>query len=333
MKKLLAVLLVLAMVLPLCIVSNAADSNVEIKPFYLSNSQDEFDNIIPKIHFWSDDTEKYVTEDSLVVSAVGLSAKTPKEIAQKLKPVFDEYPEGTRFIRFSSFRAALMTLKEDMIYMEKGVAVVNAWVEEFAKEYAAIGGKLDGFSVDFEYVDAGVYYLTKQALTDPYVYMKIVENPNYKTKIRPQLEERGFKFWPNVTDETPELYSINEKSGAEYAQSRAIWGTVLRNHYNQYVTEAVYEPLVKYFPDVLVYDYQARNVNAWDKNPNGSITGGNLSTAGNMSYYNAYGYAPSTDFFKEEGKKLYTKIASYNHVEWEDSAFKRTLWDSILSKN
>ena len=115
MKKLLAVLLVLTMVLPLCLVTNAADSNVEIKPFYLSNAQDEFDNIIPKIHFWSDDTEKYVTEDSLIVSAVGLSAKTPEEIAAKLKPIFDEYPEGTRFISFSSFRAALMNLKEDMI--------------------------------------------------------------------------------------------------------------------------------------------------------------------------------------------------------------------------
>ena len=336
MKKLLAILLVLTMVLPLCVVTNAADANVEIRPFYMSNAQNEFDNIIPKVHFWSDDNEKYVTEDGLIVSAVGLSAKTPKEIAAKLKPVFDQYPEGYRWIRFSSFRAALLTLMEDEIYMEKGAKVVEEWVTEFAKEYAAIGGKLDGFSVDFEYVEAGCYYLTKKALTDPYVFLKIQENPNYETKIRPALEERGFKFWHNITDETPELYSINEKSGTDYAQSRAIWGVVLRNHYNQYVTEAVYEPLKAYFPDITVYDYQSRNTWSWEKTPNNNgnaTSGGNYIVAGNMNYYNGYGYSPSTDFFKEEGQKIYKKIPSYNNVEWEDTAFKMTLWDSIISKD
>ena len=176
MKKLLAILLVLTMVLPMCVVTNAADAKVEIRPFYLSNAQNEFDNIIPKVHFWSDDNEKYVTEDGLIVSAVGLSAKEPKDIAAKLKPVFDKCPEGYRWIRFSSFRAALLTLLEDEIYMDKGAKLVKEWVTEFLKEYKAIGGKLDGFSVDLEYVDANVYYLTKKALTDPYVYMMIRSN-------------------------------------------------------------------------------------------------------------------------------------------------------------
>ena len=336
MKKALAILLILAMVLPMCFVVNAAETDVEIKPFYMSNSLDEFDNIIPKIHFWSDDTEKYVTEDGIIVSAIGLSAKTPKDIAAKLKPVFDKYPDGLRWIRFSSFRAALLTLKEDEIFMEKGAKLIKEWVTEFVKEYSAIGGKLDGISVDFEYVDANTYELTKTALTDIYVYKKIVENPNYATKIRPALEERGFKFWPNVTDETPEIYSVNNKSGSEYAQSRNIWNVVLRNHYNSYVTEAVYEPAKEYYPDIVVYDYQARDTYSWLKTPgnDGGVTaGGNYIVAGNMNYYNAYGYAPSNDFFKEEGQPIYKKIPSYNNVQWENSAFKMTLWDSILSKN
>ena len=336
MKKLLAILLVLTMVLPLCLVANAADSNVEIRPFYMSNNLNEFDNIIPKVHLWSDDTAKYVTENSIVVSAVGLGAKTPKDIAAKLKPIFDEYPEGYRFIRFSSFRAALLTLKEDEIFMEKGAKLIKQWVTEFVKEYSAIGGKLDGFSVDFEYVDANVYGLTKTALTDVYVYDRIVSNPNYAKKIRPALEERGFKFWPNPTDETPEIYSINQKSGEEYAQSRNIWNVVLRNHYNQYVTEAVYEPAKAYFPDIVVYDYQARTTHAWQKTPdkNGDISaGGNYVTAGNMNYYNAYGYNPATDFFLENGVNPYKKIPSYNNVEWQNNAFRMTLWDSVISKN
>ena len=336
MKKLLAILLVLTMVLPLCVVTNAADTNVGIKPFYLSNAQDEFDNIIPKAHFWSDDNEKYVTEDSLRVSVPGIGGSNPKEIAQNLKPVFDKLPEGYRWIRFSSFRAAMLTLLEDEIFMDKGAKVVKEWVTEFLTEYKAIGGKLDGFSVDLEYVEANVYYLTKKALTDPYVYMKIVNNDNYATRFRPMLEERGFKFWPNVTDETPEIYSIHEKSGAEYAQSRAIWNVVLRNHYNQYVTEALYEPAKAIYPDILVYDYQARNTYSWQKTPSDSgnaTSGGNYITAGNMNYYNAYGYSPSSDFFREEGQKLYKKLPAYNGVEWEDTAFNMTLWDTIISKD
>ena len=336
MKKILAILLVLAMVLPMCVFTHAADSNVEIKPFYMSNSLDEFDNIIPKVHFWSDDSEKYVTEDHLKVSAMGVGGSTPQEIAENLKPIFDAYPDGLRWIRFSSFRAALLTLKEDEIFMEKGAKLIKEWVSAFVKHYKSIGGKLDGFSVDFEYVDANTYELTKTAQNDIYVYSKIVNNPNYATKIRPALEERGFKFWPNVTEETPEIYSVNEKSGSEYAQSRSIWNAVLRNHYNQYVTEAVYEPAKEYYPDIVVYDYQSRDTYAWQKNPgnNGGVgSGGNQIVAGNMNYYNAYGYSPSTDFFAEEGKPLYKKIPSYNNVEWENSAFKMTLWDSVLSKN
>ena len=136
MKKFLAILLVLAMVLPMCFTATAADSKVEIKPFNISTSLKEgFDNIWPKIHFWSRASDDYVTEDSIKVSVPGVGGSTPKQVAENLKPVFDEYPEGMRYIRFSAFRAALLALLEDSIYMDKGAKVIEEWFTEFISHY------------------------------------------------------------------------------------------------------------------------------------------------------------------------------------------------------
>ena len=338
MKKLLAILLVITMVLPMCVgVSAEGASDVEIKPFNISTSLKEgFDNIWPKIHFWSRASEDYVTEDDIKVSVPGVGGKTPKEVAENLKPIFDEYPEGMRYIRFSAFRAALFALIDDSIYMDRGTKVIKGWFEEFIAHYHSIGGKIDGISVDIEYVDGNAYYLTNAAKKDPYVYKKIVENPNYQTRIRPALEERGFKFWPNVTDETPEIYSINDKSGAEYAQSRSIWNIVVRNHLNEYVNEGVMEPLLKYYPDGNVFDYQSRNTYAWQKTPGdqgGIGTGGNYEVAGNVNYFNTYASRPGTGFYKDGGQPIYVKIPSYNEVAYEDNPFNMVKFDTIFAKN
>ena len=338
MKKILAILLVIAMLLPMCFTTTAAGaSDVEIKPFNISTSLKEgFDNIWPKIHFWTRVSEDYVTEDSIKVSAMDVGGKTPTEVAENLKPIFDEYPDGMRYIRFTSFRAALFTLIDDTIYMDRGLKVIKAWFEEFIEHYHSIGGKIDGISVDIEYVDGNAYYLTQAAKKDPYVYQKIVENPNYATRIRPMLEERGFKFYPNVTDLTPEIYGINSKSGDEYAQSRSIWNTVVRNHLNQYVNEGVLEPLQKYYPDGQVFDYQSRDTYAWQKMPGdqGAIAqGGNYMVAGNVNYFNTYASRPGTGFFKEDGQVRYVKIPSYNEAAYEDNPFNMVKFETIFAKN
>ena len=338
MKKLLAILLVFTMVLPMCVgVTAAGASDVEIKPFNISTSlQEGFDNIWPKIHFWSRASEDYVSEDGIRVSVPDVGGKTPKEIAEKLKPVFDAYPDGMRYIRFSAFRAALLALLEDSIYMDKGAKVIKDWFTEFISHYHAIGGKIDGISVDIEYVEGGCYYLTNDAKKDPYVFQKIVENPNYATRIRPALAERGFKFWPNVTNETPEIYGIHEKSGAEYAQSRSIWNIVVKNHISQYVTDCVLEPLLQYYPEGLVFDYQSRTTWAWQKTPGdqgGVGSGGNYMVAGNVNYFNTYASRPGTGFYKDGGQPIYVKIPSYNEVAYEDNPFNMVKFETIFAKN
>ena len=338
MKKILAMLLILAMVLPMCVgVTAAGASDVEIKPFHISASMKEgFDNIWPRINFWSRANEQYVTEDSIKVSAVNVGGSTPKEVAENLKPIFDQYPDGMRYIGFSAFRAALLTLVEDSIYMDKGAKVIKEWFEEFLEHYHAIGGKIDGISIDIEYVEAGTYYLTQDAQKDPLVYKKIVENPSYKTRIRPALEERGFKFWDKITDETPEIFGIDEKSGDEYAQSRSIWNIVVRNHICQYVTECVLEPMQKYYPECLVFDYQSRTTYSWQKTPGDKgeiVEGGNYVVAGNTNYYNTYATRPGTGFYSDKGQPIYVKIPSYNEIAYEDNPFNMVKFETVFAKN
>ena len=338
MKKLLAILMVFALVLPLCIGVTAAETKAEKKPFLMVNTEDvgvTFDNLTYKILFWSGTSEKYVSEDYLKVDAMnGVGGKTPKEVAENLKPVFDEFPEGARYLRLMSFRSALVGLLEDHIFMEKGLKLWTDWFNEFIQHYHSIGGKLDGVVVDVEFFDSFSYGLTQERKKDPYVYKQIVDNPNYATKIRPQLEERGFKFYPNVTDITPEIYSIDGSSGDQYAQSRAIWNIVIRNHYNQYVTEA-FAGATEYYPDLKISDYVARTMHAWDKNmssSDGFPTGGNYYTAGNSNYVNTYGSRPSPSYFKDNGIPLYQNPPAYNDAVWEDNPYNMTLWELICAK-
>ena len=340
MKKILAILLILAMALPMCFVANAEGEKVGIKPFYLINTdrnvEEDEDNIYPKIFFWSQSSDKYVTEDSIRVSVPGVGGSTPKEVAEKLKPVFDAYPNGARYIRFGSAGAALRTLVEDWVYMEKGAKVMNDWFTEFIEHYRSIDGKLDGLVVDLEYFELSAYYIGLEAQKDMYIYHKIVENPNYKTKIRPQLVERGFKFWPKVTDETPEIYSIADAAGSAYDRSRSIWNVVLRNHINKYIDDAVMEPLLKNYPDAVLTDYQSRSTYAWNKDmgdKGGYTTGGNYHTVGNVSYFNTYAARPGSGFFKDNGVPVYKNIPSYNGAIWEDTAFNMVLWDDIHYKS
>ena len=328
------------MVLPMCLVANAADTNVEIKPFRITNSMDlqtDYDNFWPKIFFWSRvGSEEYVDEDSIKVSVPGVGGSNPKAIAENLKEVFDEYPDGMRSLRFGAARAALVTLLEDKIYMEKGIKVMKAWFDEFIEHYYSIGGKLDSVVVDLEYVEGGTYYITQTAQKDPYIYKKIVDNPMYAEKIRPQLVERGFKFWPNVTDETPEIFSINEKSGSEYAHSRAVWHIVMRNYMNQCIDDCLKDSMLKYYPDAVLCDYQSRDTYAWHKIPSdqGAISsGGNYQTVGNVNYFNTYASRPGPNFFKDNGSPVYKNIPSFNGSVWEDNPFNMVLWESIFARN
>ena len=217
--------------------------------------------------------------------------------------------------------------------MEKGIQIMKEWWEEFIYHYKSIGGKIDGVVADVEYFDGFSYYVNRDAKEDPMLYHNIVTNPNYATKIRPALEDRGFKFWPNVTELTPEIYGLDTSTGDEYLQSRSIWDVVIRNHYNQYVNDVFLDSLLDCYPEAVLCDYQARDTYAWLKIPKdqgGLTTGGNYYTAGNVNYFNTYAARPGTGFFKKTG---FNKIDGYNNVNYEDNAYNMMLWETMFAKN
>ena len=335
MKKLLAILLVMTMVLPLCVFTNAAEPNVEKKPFMISNSQNldtDYDNFWPKVMIWSRASDEYVSEDHFKVDVAGLVTESPIEAAEQLKEKFDGYPDGMRYIRLFAMRPAFVHLLEDTIFMERGVKMLKAWMDELLHHYKKIGGKLDGVVADLEYFDGFAFYINREAQKTPLIYTNIVDNPNYATKIRPELEARGFPFWTNISDTTPEIFSINENSKA-----KEIWNVVIRNHYNRYVDEAVYDTLMELYPEAVYTDYQARVSYAWDKIPcesGGShlFLGGNHVTVGNVNYFNTYAARPGTDFFADNGVPVYKHIDGFNGVAYGNDPFSMVLFESIFAK-
>ena len=346
MKKLFALFLVLAMLVPMCLTATAEEpvtvADVAVDPFYMFNwesvKEGKYENIYSSPFFWTAERVNYV------ISWNG--ANTPKTLAQKTYELFQTRPEGARFIKFGfPARVYLYGSMENYIYMDKGVDKLVPWFEEFLTEFKALGGVIDGIILDTEIVDMGSYYLHLDAQKDPLVYNQIVSDPRYATEIRPLLEERGFPFWTeNVTEYTPEIYSISRNlTGTKYAEARAIWDRVMRNRIGYYLNEAVCQPLWKYFPDALVSDYQSADRAGWFKflsdtgdNSFGELTvsGGNAERVGNTSNHNVYHSRPSESFYKDStGNVLYKNPYSYNDAIYEKSAFNMTLWEINQAKN
>ena len=341
MKKFFALLMTLAMLLPLTLVQPAKAADVTSQPFYMFNweevTEGKYDNIYSAPFFWTAERVKFV------ISWNG--ANTPKGLAQKCKELFDTRPEGSRFIKFA-FPASVY-LKghiENYIYMDKGVDKLVPWFEEFLTEFKAIGGELDGLILDTEITDMGSWYLYGDAKDDPLLYNKIVTDPRYATEVRPLLEERGFPFYDNPTEYTPEIYSISRNmTGAKYNEARAIWDRVMRNRIGYYLDECVCQPLWKYYPDALVSDYQSADRAGWYKflsdtgdNSFGELTasGGNAEKVGNTSNHNVYHSRPSESFYKDSsGNVVFKNPYSYNDAIYGKTAFNMAMWEINQAKN
>ncbi len=333
MKKILAIVLVLAMLIPLGVTAQA--EGVAAKPFYhvnISASEVGYDHFYQMTQFWSPDNQ-FGPDDEPVVQWSG--EKEIEKIAEALKEEFNSRPDGTRYINFFSLPSkAFKNMNKDILFMEDAVVYIQKWMNAFLQEYKRIGGKLDGFITDLEYENAEANYLQSRIyVNDNLIYDKIVKNPMYQTKLRPLLVERGFKFYPNPTEYTPEIFGIYSNAGDEYASCRGIWNVCTRILINQYVNEAVYEPLMKYYPDAIVSDYQSKNVNAWDYTPldygGNYASAGNWVQVGNSSNDNTYSYRPSIAFFQNSSGPVYNSngVPTYINALFANCPFNGLLWD------
>ena len=338
MKRLFTFLLLLAMLVSICMVATA--ETAEEKPFYFMNIA-EADESLTSIYHLSFAYTGYASVqkgDAAWVSLYG--TKDIPTLAQRLKENYDQRPEGTRYMRFDLPQVAFHVHAEDVIYVDKSVEYMLGWMEAFFSAYHAIGGKIDGLVVDIEFEDLYATYIhSRYAVNDPLIYDKIVKNPIYQTKIRPELEARGFKFYPNVTEQTPEIYGIHPNAGDEYSLCDNIWDTVVRNYINQSVTEAC-RSFMKYYPNGVVTDYQSKNTLSWLKeldDGGGAVVGdgGNFVKAGNSNCDNTYSVRLGTNFYVDYYTKepAYTQIPGYNHAIVDETPFVMFQHDMNIFKN
>ena len=188
MKKLLAIILTFALVLPLCVTARAAE--VEKAPFYMTNwvsTTVDCDYVYGAafMHASFDAGIKNIANGIFDARINGISGNTIEDMAENLKEEFDTYPDGCRYISFSALHRAIHD-RAYLCFAEDVPEMTAKWLDAFLKEYKRIGGKLDGLNIDIEYTEIYYYYIhTVFFKKDDMVYSKIEAEPAYQNKIRP----------------------------------------------------------------------------------------------------------------------------------------------------
>ena len=341
MKKLLSLILVSVMVLSAALMCGPTASAAEAakKPFYYSNwdpvDSEDFPNVWGKAYFWATRDGENVT--------VNYGGTTIESIAKSLKKTFDKYPDGAGMRLINMTPVQLRYLSEqadDHIYLDGQAKKLAAWMDDFLKEYKRIGGKLDGIASDLEYYHGLNWYLyaDSYAKGDTDVYYDIINNPSYKTRVRPALEARGFKFYPSTDKKYTELYSLHPYAGADYETSKLIWDTVMNNMWREDLETAFFAPLQKYYPDATFWDYRGYDSYGWTKEipetGRNQYLAGNTIKTGTHSSNNAYNYAPWTPWVVQSTNSTsYKTPVSYYGAICENNPFNMLMWETNSFKS
>ncbi len=343
MKRLLAIMLILATLTSLGIAVPGSAAKYEKSPFYMVNwmgpmAVDFPSNIddMPKPSL----SEIKQGDTKITISLYG-TTDIPT-MAQKLKEEFDSRPVGMRYLNFPM---AIEQQVEHMIYLDKTVALFKAWIDEFFTEYKRIGGKIDGLILDTEYSSIGAWYIykaykstetikdegegtTETVQLNKNIYNNIVNDPRYATDVRPYLVERGFQF--SVPDgEKSEIYCTSDSSSAEYS----IWNAVMHERMCKYLNDAC-APFMELYPDAYVSNYRFPGNKMWEENTSqagGGYYGGNTSYAGNTANENFYLRRPYANMRNTNSK--YIVPETYNGTVYEDNVFNAFLMEVNIFKS
>lgn len=134
MKRLFAILLPLAMLLPMGITTRAQEAEIEKKPFTLANwtvGTKEYTNVYYMPFIWSGGAKyrESIRNGEVVVCwrEVG-NVDTIPELAVKLKELFDTYPAGSKYtlIREMDFSAQDAFTRSYSIYSADGILLGKA---------------------------------------------------------------------------------------------------------------------------------------------------------------------------------------------------------------
>ena len=346
-KKVLTIVLAVALLLPAVPAIKAAAA--EVKPFYGLTwdevDRNTFSNLenAPIITVKNNNGEVTITHGSTY----------PELMAEKMKEKLDALPEGMRYIRIFKPAEAFKAGAELVVYADAGISQLKTLFTEFIEAYYDLGGKLDGIILDTEYTAMSSWYLYLNTYGGHYkpsadkieangynrnLYHDIVNHPNYKTDIRPLLEESGFRFYENVGGDRSEIWSMYPTSTIKqvlkgdaltehlekYTGCYEIWNRVMKNRQSRYLNDAILNPLLKHYPNAVMSDYQQTDAAPWHKQI-GSYA--NSEKVGNTSNSNDYSHQPSASYFVDDDVYLYQKPNGYNAASYDDDPYGMLLWN------
>ena len=325
MKKAFAILLAVAIMIPMCLIGTvSAEGEVTAKPFYTLGWSDFDEKNYPYLNGLHQINFSYVG-DRVKLSGIQHSHENFEEqalsLAKSIKKEMDSRPAGARYLHTWAPAKAYRLAPKNAIFMDHAVDQMVDIMDMLLKKYKEIGGQLDGIVVDVEYIGLSTHYLIdtngsdqpNNLIANPDLLRQIVADPRYATEIRPMLEEWGFVFYqaanPDQQAAYTELYALSKAAGSKYERSRSVWNNVMRIHLNNYVTKWAYEPLMKYFPEANVSDYQSTDTDTWLKmsavtDDGTTMNGGNSIKAGDTSTYSFYYGQPSSDMYSGNKKYL-----------------------------
>lgn len=185
------------------------------------------------------------------------------EAAKKAKYSLTALPVGRRSILIAPWTDNLSEMiasnVENHIWWNNGATELAVLLDEFFKEYSAIGGELDYIISDFER-SLSIWALNAAGGEPISVkFDSIVNDPRYQTEIRPRLEELGFVFPTDTSlNELYYVYNLGSNAPQDGTQlSHWKWNNLMEQRKDDYLNQAIFEPAKKYFPEIKYSNYNS----------------------------------------------------------------------------
>lgn len=269
---------------------------------------------------WSDNL-KTMVEDHIqgpIWVRLGTITGNVEAKARAIKEEMDRREPGKRFLYIHTDASQDYLINDtDVLWQQEDVEELATLLDNFFKVYYEVGGQLDAVHTDIEAVMTTWQVRgfdpeglgTLSAIIDRNLN-NITEDPLYTSYIRPQLAERGFNFKINTDLGRNELYDIgyyqayvNPDRVTKDKCNYLIWDAVASNYKNECLTQAIYEPARKYFPNVYYCNYGSNDRVAADYN--GGVhkyeLGGDRTKAGTHSCPVLYDSSAGSPYLEARG--------------------------------
>jgi len=183
-----------------------------------------------------------------------------ESIARDMKEHYDKLPDGKRAFNPFHFLAPIRKLRDNYIWLERGVEGQNRYFDKLIEAYKAIGGKdIDLFMFDTESA-LNVYYLEayviKKRETWDTLLGKIESDPRYASEIRPQLIEEGIELY--TEGDHPEMWNMAKtmnEAPSSPAQKNVYRGINWANKRMTKYMNQIFANLKKHYPNCMMSDY------------------------------------------------------------------------------